>query len=119
MLISQPLGASLSLRVPTGLKSVPFPVTLPSDAATPLGSLQLVVKILPAVVAIFPPEAPTVSTGMLGAPVKGALGLYAPFAQKKRIERDRVVPLAEFGEFPSICKRKLGRLPPLALLLLV
>lgn len=82
-------GASVSLRVPVGLPTVPIPFN-----SVPLvpKALQLDDQISPAV-AVRPPTASIAPS----SPVEGTSGTYRPFGQMHQTERDRFVPLAEFG----------------------
>lgn len=96
MVLYQPLGASVSLRVLTGLQSVPMPVGIPSDEVTPRGPFQLDVLIPPGVFSIVPPAASSFPSVMRGVPVTGAIGLNAPLAQTECPQTRSCGPIGRF-----------------------
>lgn len=85
------LGASVPLRVPTGLRSV---LICRSAHRPPDIHCRWMTQMPPAVVTIVPPVRYAV---LPIAPEQGELGTTTPFAQSQRTEHDPMVPLIEFG----------------------
>lgn len=113
VVVSKHLGASVSLRVPKGLRRITMPLSLLSDSVTPRGSLPSDVQIPLGVITIGPSAAAAVYEAMIATSATGALGLDALLAQSNLTECDRVISLSESGGIRHDLGKVLHEIPTL------